>query len=75
MVTVHLQSSFVYLHIFTSTNVGVFGLKYAKLSTFCILQFFFFFLLNVFCKFLQPLMWLLLEFATLKAYDIECNEN
>ena len=40
MVTVHLQSSFVYLHIFTSTNVGVFGLKYAKLSTFFILQIF-----------------------------------
>ena len=40
MVTVHLQSSFVYLHIFTNTNVGVFGLKYAKLSTFFILQIF-----------------------------------
>ena len=34
MVTVYLQSSFVYLHIFTSTNMGVFGLKYAKFSTF-----------------------------------------
>ena len=28
------SSYFVYLHIFTSTNMGVFGLKYAKFSTF-----------------------------------------
>ena len=25
---------YIYLHIFTSTNMGVFGLKYAKFSTF-----------------------------------------
>ena len=28
------MNNFVYLRIFTSTNVGVFGLKYAKFSTF-----------------------------------------
>ena len=33
-------SSFVYLHIFSSTDIGVFALKYTKLSTFCILQIF-----------------------------------
>ena len=38
-VTAHLQNSFVYLHIFTWTDV-FFGLKCAKLSTFCVLQIF-----------------------------------
>ena len=31
---------FVYLHIFTSIDVGVFWVKMCKLSTFCILQIF-----------------------------------
>ena len=39
-VIVHLQNNFVYLYIFTSTDVGIFGLKCTKLSTFCILQIF-----------------------------------
>ena len=37
-VTVHLQDYCIYLDIFTKTNVGVLGLKYAKLNTFCILE-------------------------------------
>ena len=70
-VTVHLQSNFVYLYIFTSTDMNFFGLKYAKLSTFCILQFFFFF----FDECILQIFATTSEFATLKAYDIECNEN
>ena len=34
MVTIHLQSSFVYLHIFTSTNVCVFWIEMCKIEHF-----------------------------------------
>ena len=37
-VTVHLQDHCAYLDIFTKTDMGGFGLKCVKLSTFCILE-------------------------------------
>ena len=37
-VTVHLQDHCIYLDFFPKTDVGVFGLKCVKLSTFCILK-------------------------------------
>ena len=37
-VTIHLQDHCAYLDIFTKNDVGVFGLKCVKLSTFCILE-------------------------------------
>ena len=40
-ITVHLQNNCVYLHIFTSTDVNFFGLKFAKLSTFLYFAHFF----------------------------------